>query len=356
MKVMGGLCTFCCLSGFQVRQGSMYVQVIDQNMLEKYVCENCEEIRPEDCRKVLVQDMFANASPSDNVDLELKDVTAGLVEKFIAKHKRNPVVWDNLCLIRSAQLQLQMQEEINKQRKAMDIKSKKKKAAALEAERKQKRQQRAQEQQQARKIRDYQRKVLKRKRQQDEQQRKRQQEAVKVQRVALKALKSKSDKEKKKLMQELKDVKAELVAVKKESDRREHANENDKLKVIIDGLRDQLKTVKQQHQVAAAPAPPPLPPRVDTPREVRRPRITPRSHVAPRRVEPPAYETPYNPEMVQLYDPEAPVPYVDPNAPTPPFLRRLHQHRPPTRRQLPFPSPRVPFGTWGKGGGQWHYY
>ena len=46
MEVMGGLSTFCCLSGFKVRQGSMYVHVVEQNALEKYVCDNRDDIVP----------------------------------------------------------------------------------------------------------------------------------------------------------------------------------------------------------------------------------------------------------------------------------------------------------------------
>ena len=109
--------------------------------------------------------MFANAAPSNKIDLGLKDATAQLVGKFIAKHKRNPPVWDNLRLLQSAKLQLQIQDEMKNQRKTMEMKSKKKRdgqkkaqlrakrAAAVEAERKQEHQQRALEQ--ARKSRDH---------------------------------------------------------------------------------------------------------------------------------------------------------------------------------------------------------
>ena len=116
-----------CLSGFQVRQGSMYVHVVEQKVLEKYVCNNRDEIIPKTCRKVLVTDLFANAAPVGQIDLRLKDAVAQLVSKFVETHKSNPPVWDNLGLIQSARLQLQVKSEMQRQRKHMQLKTKKRK-------------------------------------------------------------------------------------------------------------------------------------------------------------------------------------------------------------------------------------
>ena len=391
MQVMGGLTTFCCLSGFQVRQGSMYVHVVEQKVLEKYVCNNSDEIIPEDCRKVLVTDLFSNAAPVGQIDLRLKDAVGQLVAKFVETHKSNPPVWDSLGLIQSARLQLQVKSEMQRQRKQMQLKAKKRKEEIekktkrarelVQAEKKQQ-QQLAIEARQRQRERE--RKAAKRKREQEMIKRAEKQKAVKVQRVALRALKEKSDKAMEKVNKELSNVKAQLLQCKKESElhkkelsRYKQENENSKLKVIIQTLREQLQTQTKSDTPRQPREDTPRQPRVNTPR--RQPRVdTPRQPggvntphqqlakprppiVTPRpRVAPPLFDTddltPYDPELV-LYDPETPVPYVAPSAPPPPYLQSLRQQRPPTRRQLPFPSPRVPFtnGTWGKVGMRWYY-
>lgn len=386
IKVMGGVVTVCCLAGFKVRQGSMYVLVADDNVVLRHM-DGQAIINPGKCRKVLVNDLYNNAKPMDSVNLQFRDFAENVVTNFVKKYGCDPGVWDDLTLIRSASMEMQLKETLKQQRKAMqrkqkmlkdeEVKKNKLKQAALkQAKDNENRRRKQMKEQQDKRRYERERKATKRKRDKElkvKAERRAEAQAAKIQRVALVTLKAKHEKEMKKMQDDLNKLTRELENCRKQQ-------ENEKYQLIIQGLRDQIETIKKigdntprssrpskQNATPQDATPRPPAPADVTPRPLpvipSRPRrssraATPRPpFIAPTPTPAPTPNTdsdltPYDPEVI-LYDPTDP-PYVEPAARTPQFLRPQSR---PTRRQLSFLSPGAPPRTYyRKGGAVWHYY
>ena len=114
-EVAGSLATMCCLVGFRVRGGALYVLMVPDSTVHAFMRTANEDAMNAVACKILVTDLFTNGKPHGKVDLAVRDAGERMAAAFTDKHLTSPALWEDLQEVQSAQQQQKLKDVMLKQ-------------------------------------------------------------------------------------------------------------------------------------------------------------------------------------------------------------------------------------------------
>ena len=273
--IMGGTKTMCCLVGFKLRVGAYSMLLAEEEYVRKVVSKGLVPSLTS-FKKMAVVDLFKWATPTEQVDLVLRDNADRLAKMLVQNHKSDVHLWNEVPVVHSAQKALQLaktlkaQQEVLKKKQERELARLEKKKEREDAKKKKEEQQRLLREKRA--LNKQKKKLQTKKNHNDRRnfRRKRDREITakvtkdleaksrKVQRVALSSL---ADQHKSQLkiladkhVLEVKDLQSQIAKLKENLSESQRINEQTKMQATIDTLRSELQLLRKTRLVAPTPA------------------------------------------------------------------------------------------------------